>query len=280
MAVACGKVVFVCETESGRQITQFDCGSIVADISLSADGTHIAIAKRSPTIDVYNVKSGTIVSRLNRAGGPSFLINDPQEHLAFYPDGTKLVSIGAKKRLYVSDVKSGRWDYIQFIKYGICNCAVSPDGNHVVLFGEQNRRELSGHVTMFRVNRGLQPLWTKWHNGDGRVRCGAFSPDSKLLATCGAGDGLRVWQVGTGELVTHMEGEPLSIAFCDASHIVAASESQIEVIDIATGATLVSKRVDKQLNGFAASADGSVVVAYGSEAAIDVWSVTLDKTRR
>ena len=85
--------------------------------------------------------------------------------------------MGTHIRIFVSDVETGDWDHIMVVKYDACTPVVSPDGKHVALFGMQNDAELSGQVTMFLVRRGLQPLWTKWHESKEAVTHVAFSPD-------------------------------------------------------------------------------------------------------
>lgn len=279
LAMASGKPVTVYETGPGQPAAQWTCRATVNDLSISADGTHVAVSLSHPTIDVYNVKRGAVSARLDRAGGPDFLHNDPQEHLAFYPNGKKVISTGTRRRMYVSDAVTGKWDYIMLINLsGSVECAVAPDGNHVALFGQPNRERLTGHVAMYRVNRGLQPLWTKWHDGKDRIRCGVFSPNSQRFATCGSGDGIRIWDVKTGDLARHLEpaNAPRDVAFCGSRHLASASGSHIDLFQIDTSKRIRRQDVDMPISRLVGSADGSILATHGTSAAIDIWSVTPD----
>lgn len=281
IAIAQDETVVVVDISTGQPLATWSCAATVSDISIAADGTQVAVATKHPTIEVYEVANGAVVSRLDRAGGPDFVRDDPQEHVVIYPNGNKVVSTGARRRVYVSDVESGKWDYIMFVKHGSSfDCAVSPDGDYVAMFGEPNRDEMSGQVTMYRVNHGLQPLWTNWHEGDLRVHCAVFSHDSKRLATCGASDGIRVWDVETGLLSQHLKPaiEPISVAFCSSEHIASTSESQIELLQIETGKSVAIEEIGKQVGGSSSSADGLILATYGSDAAVDIWSVKLAPT--
>ena len=280
IVAASGKMLSASDATSGRELHRWEQSKDIVDISVSASGRLIAVTTGSPIIDVYDKETGKRSSQLHRADAPDFLRKDGQQRIAIYPDGSKLVSMGTNIRIFVSDVETGDWDHIMVIKYDACTPVVSPDGKHVTLFGMRNDAELSGQVTMFLVRRGLQPLWTKWHEGQEAVTHVAFSPDGSRLASCGAGDGVRVWQVDSGELLAHLRGEPiarlLGASFVtDSNHLLMVSPRAFQLRRLDQDAAAASLEIPEQesLRGYACSRDGAVVVTYSSEAAVDVWAV-------
>jgi WD40 repeat protein len=280
MVAAFGKVLTALDPISGKVRHRWEQPRDIVDISVSANGRHIAVTTGSPIVDVYDKETGERSQQLHREDAHDFLRDDGQQRIALYPDGLKLISMGTKVRIYVSDVETGDWDHIMVVKYDACTPVVSPDGKHVALFGMQKDSELSGQVTMYLVRRGLQPLWTKWHNSKEAVTHVAFSPDGLRLASSGAGDGVRVWNVESGELIAHVENEPkarlLGASFvADGNHLLMVSPRALQLRKLDQDAVVASVAISEKdsLRGFASSHDGAVVVTFSSEAAVELWSV-------
>ena len=280
-AVGAGRKLVVLDLINGRQLREWNLKSDIVDVALPNRGHLVAVTVGSPFVDVYDVATGKRSRQIHHRDAPGFLRKDGQQRICLYPDATKLVSIGGKRRLYLSDVKTGLWDHIIYIKYStIPKPVVSPNGKRVTLISRPDARELSGHISMFKVRRGLQPLWTRSHDGPSAATFASFSPDSTLLATCGNGDGVRIWKVDAGNLAAHLKAESderlLGVAFIDNSRLLTASPSGLSVIGIEDGTQhpLVRAPKENQLKGFASSADGTMVVTYTNEAAIVVWNLT------
>ena len=131
IVVACGKVLTAIDTSSGKVLHRWEQSKDIVDISVSANGRLIAVTTGSPIIDVYDRETGERSQQLHRNDGPDFLRGDEQQRIAFYPDGSKLVSMGTKVRICVSDVETGDWDHLMVVKYDACTPVVAPDGKHV-----------------------------------------------------------------------------------------------------------------------------------------------------
>jgi WD40 repeat protein len=280
IVAASGKVLTAIDAISGKALHRWEQSKDIVDISVSANGRLIAVTTGSPIVDVYDKETGERSQQLHRKDAHDFLRDDGQQRIAMYPDGSKLISMGKKVRIYVSDVETGDWDHIIFVKYDACTPIVSPDGKHVALFGMQKDRELSGQVTMYLVRRGLQPLWTKWHESKEAVTHAAFSPDGLRMASSGAGDGVRVWNVESGELIAHVESEPearlLEASFvADGNHLLMVSPRALQLRRLDRDGVVASVAISEQdsLRGSACSHDGAVVVTFSSEAAVELWSV-------
>ncbi len=250
----------------------------IVDIDLSSDRQFIAVADGSPRVAIYRRVDGELTVHLRRDDAPDYLRSDAQQTVAFDDTGEKLLSIGRKQRLYVSDIASGRWDHIMFVKHqGSTGAVYSPDGTHVALFGAPNPRELSGQLTLFQVARGLRPRWTRRHDGDRSVTVASFSPSGRRVASCGAGDGVRVWDVATGDLIRHLpptEQPLLGCHFVREDGLVEASATQIRWrgFDGQMPTTSVDNR-GEPWTGFWCAADGTIAATTREENAINVWKL-------
>ena len=54
----------------------------------------------------------------------------------------------------MSDVKTGDWDHINWVKYDTCTPVVSPDGNFAIVGWDQGRR-----ISVFSRNSWLSTLF-------------------------------------------------------------------------------------------------------------------------
>ena len=157
-----------------------------------------------------------------------------------------------------------------------------PDGTHLALLGETNPNESRGQVVVFRVHKGLQSVWNAAHGSERGVSTGAFSPGGTRLATYVPGDEIRVWDIEAGGLLAQVRHERLkaisSIAFAaDEHHLLLLKKRTIELWKVDT-ANVIAKATSRQPNdfqGFATSRDGTVLVTFGANKAIDVWKVAL-----
>ena len=249
----------------GELIRRWDQEQRVVDLDLTTSGRLVAVANGSPEVVVYDAfDEDGHVHRLRRDDAADFLRADGQLSVALMPDGKKLISTGERVRVFVSDVASEKWEHIMFVKYDRSDVFTSPDGKHVAMVGKQNPREISGHVTMFLVRKGLQPLWTRWHDGSGRATRAVFSPDSSAIATHVPGDGVRVWKLDSGELVKRIKTDEgfLGVTFVsNENHLLLVNTNGMSLHQISTGEVIAEREPDGgQWTGFAAAIDGRLAV--------------------
>ena len=284
-AVGAGAKLIVLDLTSGKLRREWELDGKVIDVALPQTGDLVAVTLGSDVVDVYNVATGKRV-QLHRKDAAAFLQSDGQRQIALYPDATKLISVGGRRRLYLSDMKTGLWDHIIYHKYSrIPTPIISPDGTHVALIGRPDANEISGHISMFKVRRGLQPLWTKWHEGRASLTHASFSTDSTQFAACGSGDGVRVWDVASGKRTAHhqidSETPLLGVSFvAETDQLLTASSIGLTLLDSQSGKVLESSQVSKEmpLRGFASSSDGTTVVTYSNQPSISVWSLKTQRT--
>ena len=281
IAAVHGRSISILHAIDGAVLHRIQLAGEIRDVSLSAEGDIIAVATGAPTIDIYSTRSAERLQQLHRNDGPDFLRKDPQNKITLYPDGKKLASVGKSKRIYVSDVATGNWDHIMFIKSALAAPRVSPDGNYVALFGEPDSRELSGQVTMYKVRRGLQSLWTRWHDGDAAATIATFSPKANRLATKGE-DGIIVWEVADGRQLAkfeHPEASPyLDALFVqDKHHLLIASPNRLQLWSVEEKPKLKIAVAPENapILGVAGSNDGTTLATLGKNNSIDIWAVII-----
>lgn len=115
-----------------------------------------------------------------------------------------------------------------------------------------------------------------------------FSPDGKLLATCGWGDSIRVWDARSGRPVRRIHGsmrsETFGVAFSPDGKLLAAVGGQglVRLFEVRTGRELMKSksRVGGRVFGVAFSPDGKTFASAGGAGDVRLWDVATRKTTR
>jgi WD40 repeat protein len=283
VVAAHGDGISLIDVESGRQAGRVDAEQTVTGLSLSLDPRLLGVATGSPSVRVSDWKTGETLQVLDRTTAPDFLRQQPQVQVAFLPHSHALVTRGDNSDVTVWNVETGNWEHLFRMPHIAGVIAVSPDGRHLAMVSMPNPKQYSGHVTVYRFHHGLEWRWNNRHESERGATCAAFSPDSSLLATCGAGDGVRIWDVESGAERFHLP-EPRTatyrnVAFVnDAEHLLTLSSKVLELRRLGDPRPLSSADIAQagEIRALHASTDGKVVATLGA-AAIDVWTVTIDE---
>lgn len=222
---------------------------IPSAVTFSPDSTQVAIGYRDGSVTVWNVFIENVEADL-----PIFLHSGTVTSVKFSPDG-KLLAVGS------SDNSATLWD--------VANKAIRftfkhEDAVRVVLFSPEGRRlataGMDATAKLWDVETGKQlrsfahpnyhksvtfPSGHTMPYNEGGIRCIAFSPDGKLLATGGLNQDrdIKLWGIALEELrwsITETESAK-SIAFSpDSTHLAAYFPDDIVyVFRVENGAPIV-----------------------------------------
>jgi len=181
----------------------------VRGIAVSPDKA-VVVASRGNQIHVYNAATGAYVRDLT---DPDLKGPDGKpvqaahlslvESLAFSPDG-KLIASGAYQEVILWDAQTGA---LRKRITGFADRVVALDFSHdgkLLATGGGAPTE-DGEIKVFDVATGDLAFEIKGGHSD-TVFGVSFSPDDKVLATCGADKFVKTWEVPSGKLLKVFEG--------------------------------------------------------------------------
>lgn len=226
----------------------------------SSDGTLLAVGGERDTV-VVDANSGEEQYRL--PGHRDIVFN-----AVFAPDGTILATNAWDATTRIWDLNSGRERLVlSDPDYEPLSVAISPDGRLLATSipdaGRVEIRDLESG-DLIRALEAIEPVGIN------------FSPDGMLLAAADGRDGLRVWDIGSGEPTLHVPTNPFGltdVAFSpDGELLVAGGDERVATVWTLAGEPIARLEGHTgNIEGIAFSPDGTRVATGGIDGRAIVW---------
>ena len=199
--------------------------------------------------------------------------------VAFYSNGTQLVSVGQDQKIKIWDVNSGNELLILEDTAPFYTLAISPDGSQIATGGRD------GLAKVWDIESG-EILFTLTGHTE-IVSFVAFSPDSKYLATSGSDQTTKIWDIspeGISEWLT-VAGHTRVVLSADYSpdgqKFATASWDQTAIVwDAFSGEKLLTLNdFEGELGSIEFSPDQTQLVTSDYSGAVKVWNTDTGKLR-
>lgn len=222
--------------------------NVPSTAAFSPDGTQIAIGYRNGPARLWSIFSESAEAEL-----PVFLHGGPAIRVTFSPDGKLLATSGWNNEAILWDVDTRTVRFIFKHEDAVRAILFSPDGRHLATGSLDATTKLWDVETGRQVQSFAHPDYhkplafpsghTEIYN-EGGIRCIAFSPDGKFLATGGMDKdkSVKLWDVGLGKelwSITHEESAK-SITFSPDGMLVATrvASDLANVLRVEDGTTI------------------------------------------
>jgi len=241
----------------------------VNSVAFSADGKRLATGSVGDPVQIWDTGTGKIVKTL------------PEQtvfSLAFAPSG-QMLGVGSKDRIAVWNLQTDQVVFKHEEVLGQFHIAFSPVGTLLALAREdmikdmkQEGRNDSVEVWDYVSSQRKQTL----PEAGGRV---TFSPRGNLLATRNWDQGVKIWDLTTGQLVHSLKQTEhvIDFAFSSDGQTLATSrfDPEVQLWDVITAKQIgLLTSIQHQVWSLAFSPDDKVLATGGADQTISLWDVS------
>nr|BAL53699.1 NB-ARC domain protein [uncultured Planctomycetota bacterium] len=254
----------------------------IGALAISPDKSTL-VASRGSEIHVYDAGSGQFIRALvnpdlkDDKGQPMNIAHlDLVQALAYSPDG-RFVASGGYQEVILWDVQTGqmRQRFVGF-RDRVTALDFSRDGKYLATGGGAPTEE--GELRLIELAAGKIVLDKRDAHSD-TIFGVRFSPDGKLLATCGADKFVKVWEVPSGKFLKSFEGHThhvMDVGWKGDGKLLAScgADNVVKIWDYEKGEQVRTVNAHgKQATRMAFLGNGTLFVTISGEGLAKMWNI-------
>lgn len=240
----------------------------LSSVAINPEGTVVATGNQDPTIKLWSSASGQL-TKLIQTPHEIYAVT-------FSPDGRWVAGGGEDYTVRLYDAETGEAGRMVQTAHVIRSLAFSPDGKQLAVGekavqGEGDEQVVTGLVQVFNAETG-ELLWEKKEGASVTGIC--YSADSRLLAT--AGSTVKIRNATSGENVRILDHRsPYGVALSsDAARLISCGGEGIRIWDVESGELLSKVEAESEehtVRCVAISPDDKFFAAGGSDDVLRIY---------